>query len=477
MLIIATQFATYYLCCSKFPLMAKDKTTLRFWLRTDRPNKDTTAPIHLIYQIKGQRKYYAIPDTKLLPVNWDATEQQAKYIDKKAVKKLPDPVDPLLLLTSLEADEINSKLDQVKNDIKDIETRFKLDKRPFSAQMVIDALKEITRPETKKEQPGVNIVDFIKRFAKDSTGTHKTGTLKVYTGLGAHIAEFEKTKRITVTFESMDIATLKAFQSYLSSDKHYTAKGGKIIVKRMNNITIAKQISTLKTLLSYARTEYKINVNPDYRDFKVSRKDSDFEVITLTQEEFLSLYNLDLSQNKRLDAVRDVFCFSCATGLRYSDLKQLKREHIRKDNTIRMTAAKTGQKLVIPLIPISFAILQKYSGTHKPLPVISNQKTNNYLKELGEKAGIDTPIEKVRTYGVKTISKTVPKYNLLSIHVGRKSFITLSLEKGIAVQEVMSLSGHSTFKAFKRYVDVNDNRKKAVMATAWGEVNPLKVAK
>ena len=211
---------------------------------------------------------------------------------------------------------------------------------------------------------------------------------------------------------------------------------------------------------------------------QVSRKDTEFEVITLTEDEFLAVYNLDLSNRKRLDLVRDVFCFSCATGLRYSDLAQLRREHIRKDNTIRMTAAKTGQKLVVPLNPISDAILQKYADRHLPLPVISNQKTNDYIKEIGKLAKIDTPIEKVRMYGVKKVTEVWKKHQLLSIHVGRKSFITLSLEKGIAIQEVMSLSGHTTFKAFRRYVDVNDSRKKTVMAAAWGKVkdNKLKVS-
>ena len=243
----------------------------------------------------------------------------------------------------------------------------------------------------------------------------------------------------------------------------------------MNNITAAKQMSTLKTLLNYAKAEYKIHVKNDYKDFKVSRKDSDFEVITLTQDEFDAIYGLDLTKNKKLDAVRDVFCFSCSTGLRFSDLLQLRREHIRKDNTIRMTAAKTGQKLVIPLNPISYSILQKYTDRLKPLPVISNQKTNDYIKEIGKLAGIDTPIEKVRAHGVKKITRIFKKHDLLSIHVGRKSFITLSLEKGIAIQEVMSLSGHNTFKAFKRYVDVNDSRKKVVMANAWGKVENSKL--
>lgn len=390
--------------------------------------------------------------------------QRAIYLDKKQAKKIDPYFDQSFLMSASEVSEINSKLQDYISTISDIETRFKLDKVTFSPQMVIEALKTAKRPEVKREDPGVNLIDFIRQFVNDSRGTHKPGTLKVYTGLAAHLEEFQKQTRKKLTFDQIDIPMLRSFHGYLTEDSG------------MNNVTAAKQMSTVKTLLNYARTLYKIQVSPDYRDFKVSRKDSEFEVITLTEDEFISIYNLDLIENKRLDTVRDVFCFACATGLRFSDLVQLRREHIRKDNTIRITASKTGQKLVIPLNPISFAILQKYKDHHLPLPMISNQKTNDYLKEIGELAGIDTPIEKVRYYGVKKKIEVHKKYELLSIHVGRKSFITLSLEKGIAIQEVMSLSGHTTFKAFRRYVDVNDSRKKTVMAQAWGPVNPLKKA-
>src|SRR5690606_37932499 len=106
--------------------------------------------------------------------------------------------------------------------------------------------------------------------------------------------------------------------------------------------------STLKTLLKFARALYKIEVNSDYMDFKVQRKDTGLEVVVLSEDEFSTIYNMDLSENKRLDQVRDVFCFACSTGLRYSDLVQLKREHIQH-GIIRMTASKTGQRLEIPL--------------------------------------------------------------------------------------------------------------------------------
>jgi site-specific recombinase XerD len=143
---------------------------------------------------------------------------------------------------------------------------------------------------------------------------------------------------------------------------------------------------------------------------------------------------------------------------------------------------KNSKKIEVPLNPISFAIIQKYADRYKPLPVtakgkiLSNQKLNDYIKEIGKLAGINTSVEIVREAGTKKIANEYDKWELLSIHTGRKTFTTLSLAKGMAIQEVMALTTHSSFAAVKRYIDVTKERKKTVMAQAWGPVNPLKVA-
>lgn len=442
--------------------------TIRFQQRTDKADKKGYAPIRIIYQVSGQRKY--VPTTlKCIPANWDADKQQTVFIDKKAAKKLQPGTDYEIFLTDAQVKEINGKLKSYQTDIENVEKRFSLDKLVYTPQMIMDALAGIRQPEAKKDDPGKSITAFIKQFVEDSKATHKPGTLKVYTGLAAHLTAFQKHTGRKAIFEKIDIPFLRAFHSFLSESRSVVKADGLAESKPMNNITSAKQMSTLKTLLNYARTIYKIGVHPDYRDYKVARKDSDFEVITLTYDEFETLFNLDLTKNKKLAQVRDVFCFSCATGLRYSDLAQLKREHIRTD-AIKMTASKTGQRLEVPLNTFSAAILKKYEGVQRPLPIISNQKTNEYLKELCELAEINTPIEIIREYGINRKAVVYKKYELISIHTGRKTFTTLSLEKGIAAQDVMAITGHTTYKSFKRYVDVTSKRKQAVMAQAWGVV-------
>lgn len=485
-------------------MMAKDKSTLRFWLRTDRTNKNGSSPVHLVYQIKKDRKYYGVPGISLLFANWDIKEQCAVNVDKRHIKQMIDRVERDLrkcdddkqreklqhkidslcnsldnadrLLTGNDVKEVNAQLDKVRKDISNIEKRFELDGMTYNVDKVIEKLLEQTAPKTaKKEQPSINVVDFINAFVKDSTGTHKEGTLKVYTTLANHLSDFEKAKSVRVTFSNIDISMLRSFQSFLATErKRKDEETGKMrVIHAMNNISIAKQISTLKTILNYARSIYKYQVNQDYRDFKVSRKDGNFEVIALTGDELQQIVDVDVSGSKKLEKVKDIFLFSCFTSLRYSDLVDLKWEHINwRKKTIEKNAVKTGQRLLIPLTPQSYAILQKYKQKEAivPLPMISGQKLNDYIKELAEEAKINTPIEIVREYGKVKKSEMFKKWQVLSIHSGRKTFITDALSRGIAPQDVMSISGHSQWKSFRRYYEVTDQRKMAFMEKAYGAV-------
>ena len=136
------------------------------------------------------------------------------------------------------------------------------------------------------------------------------------------------------SFDNIDYSFFQSFQNFLILDR--IDVNGKTI-KGLNNTTVAKQLSTVKTFLNYARKQ-GIEISNKYKDFKIKRETR--EVIALTNEEFETLFNLYLSGNKRLSQIRDVFCFACATGLRYSNLNQLRREHIKSDE-IRLTVKKT----------------------------------------------------------------------------------------------------------------------------------------
>ena len=383
-------------------------STLRFNLRADKPDKSTKCPLELIYQVSGQRKYYQVKEIKLNPLNWDSGKQLAVYVNPtKAKKLLPAEshknLDSVILLES-EIETVNNNISKVKADIKDIEKRFELDKIPFSASMVIEALKNGSTGKTKKEEHKDLLFDFMDKYITDHASSREAGSLTVYRSVKNHLLAYQTETRHKVRFETIDYAFFQRFQNFLIGRTKTNASGE--VSSLLNNTTIAKALSTLKTFLGYARKN-GIKVNDSYKDFSIKKEK--LEVIALTEAEFTALLDEDLSKHKKLDQVRDVFCFSCASGLRISDMQQLKREHIKGDE-INLNVKKTKTELTIPLNSITSAILDKYKDQYKPLPLISSQKLNTYIKELCKKIHIDEPIEIVRFSGAKRETTINPKY-------------------------------------------------------------------
>jgi integrase len=476
--------------------------TTRFILRADKPDKEGRYPVDLLYQLSGQRKYFRTKE-KLLYLfcdlaaeiaanqaafdqgattksqylekkkklaaaekagnskveNWNDRNQKVIYLDSKIVKNLFPTIDYSLLPSTKEADGINNRLSAFKDEIENIERRFELNREVYSAEMVIKALKGNRSPITKKEAP--NVFDCIEKYIEDNKTLKEHGSLYVYKALKGHLHDFKIKKKKKITFDNIDYSFFLEFQNFLINTKNKKAPNG------LGNIHIAKLLSTLKTFLSHAKKTQKIQVSDEYKEFKL--KSHELEVIALTEKEFQTLYNFDLSNNKRLDQVRDAFCFSCTTALRYSDIKQLKRENIG-NGAIRVTITKTKQPLVIALNPYSQSILDKYSDRAKPIPVISNPKINEYLRELCKLAEINDPVQIVRFRGTKREEITYPKHEIITFHCGRKTMATLSLERGMSAEEVMKIGGWRTYSSFKRYVNITEQRAQVVMRNAWGEI-------
>lgn len=434
--------------------------TIRFALRTNKPLKDNSCMVELVYQKNGIRRFYNT-GLKAFKENWDLTHQELIYLNKAKAKKLLPGVDDSKIPTQDEVNEFNGELTKLRSHITDIEKRYSLDNEVYSPADVIEALKAIYNT-TKAETVQTDLFGFIDTYLTDNAKTRVKGSLSVYRAMKAHLKAYEDHTKIKVTFDRINYSFFEGFQNFLIERKKTVAGES---MPMLNNTTIAKQLSTVKTFLSYAKMR-DIDISDSYKKFKIKKRE--LEVIALTSDEFETLYNYDLSNSKRLSQVRDLFCFACVTGLRYSDLAQLKREHI-KNEVITLTSQKTRTINSLPLNKYAKEILSRYKDQHRPLPVISNQKLNDYLHELCENAGINEPIEIVRFRGVNREAVTYPKYELIGAHTGRKTFVTLSLEKGMSAEVVMTITGHKDYKSFKRYVNVTEQRKKTAMVSAWDE--------
>lgn len=167
-----------------------------------------------------------------------------------------------------------------------------------------------------------------------------------------------------------------------------------------------------------------------------------------------------------LEAVRDVFLFSCYTGLRYSDVYNLTWDDIH-DGKIEIVTVKTADRILIELNNKSQAILDKYADIRFPdkkvLSVLSNQKMNKKLHVLCKLASIVEPVKTTHYEGNKRIDKVQPKYELVGTHCGRRTFICTALSKGIPPSVVMKWTGYNDYKAMKPYIDIADEVKSSYM--------------
>ena len=420
-------------------------STLRLEIRKDKIDKNGMAPVYLIYQLQGTRKYFPT-GIKSFPENWEKDRQEFIYLSKGELLKL-------------EVGKLNNKLSDLKREIEKIEERHEANGIIYTPKMILDEVnkKPVARPDASSKE----LFSFIDKYILDNELLRVKGSLSVYKSLKFHLKGYEKKTGTKATFEKINNSFFQSFQNYLVGLKK--SDGSPLL----NNITVAKQLSTLKTFLSYASKQDEIKISDKYRSFKIERQNH-LEVITLTKEEFKRVYDLDLSGRPAWARVRDLFCFSCATGLRFSDLQQLRHEHLKNDS-FEIRAIKTDHKTNVPLNPYSRAILKKYEGEVRPLPKISNQKANEHLAEIMKFAGIDTPTEIVRYYGSKRIAKVYPKYELTRMHCGRKTFATLSLKAGMSAEYVMHIGGWSDYKSFKRYMNLEDiDTTKEVMDKVWG---------
>jgi integrase len=232
------------------------------------------------------------------------------------------------------------------------------------------------------------------------------------------------------------------------------------------NVTIKKEVAVIKSFLRWA-VEHDYTTNTKFLAARTHLSTVNKKVIYLDWDELMTVYEYDFSNNPKLAAVRDVFCFCAFTSLRYSDVANLRAEDVY-DDYICVTTIKTSDTLRIELNKYSRAILAKYHDCEFDnglvLPVISNQKSNKYLKDIGRICGLNSSIKMVTYKGAKRIEHTYQKWELLTTHAGRRTFVCNALMLGIPADIVMKWTGHSDYKAMKPYIAIADRAKKTAMS-------------
>ena len=380
---------------------------------------------------------------------WDADKQRVKNGCSNKLKQ--------------SASEINASLLEYYTEIQSIFKRFEVEDVMPTPEQIKEAFNALHKPASEEPKPQKEALpcDFFQVFDNfvEDCGRQNNwtdSTFEKFAAVKNHLTNF----REGLTFEFFDERGLNDYVGYLRD------------VKEMRNSTIGKQLSFLKWFLRWAFKE-GVHQNNAYDNYKPKLKSTQKKIIFLTWDELNRLREFKIPSNKQaLERVRDVFLFQCFTGLRYSDVFNLRRSDIKGDH-IEVTTVKTSDSLIIELNNHSKAILYKYKDVafenDKVLPVITNQKMNDYLKELAKLAGIDEPIRQTYYKGNERIDDVTPKYALLGTHAGRRTFICNALALGIPPQVVMKWTGHSDYKAMKPYIDIADD----IKANAMSKFNQL----
>ena len=408
--------------------------TTKLIIRKNRLNEAGKTPIYVQYCYNQKTSLFSTGE-KIEPIHWNAKEQKARK-------------------TLIGFNALNSSLMVVKERIDNAvrEAYFN------GNEPTISYVKRIINEKSEKRQlQGLTFFEVYQFFIKSTEGLLKKSTLKTYRTVEKHLRNFESLNRGKLSFDKIDDTFYISFKKFLIFSLGHT------------NNTVGKYVKTLKTFLGFA-TKLGVTNNNSFRKFKVDEEETNIKF--LTEDELSAIEQLDLTKKKKLSIVRDMFCLTCYTGLRFSDLKSLKPEHIKKrvyGMEIEINMIKTKTTVIIPLNDKAINILNNYDGFKRKLPIYSNQKSNDYIKEICFMANINSQITTVHFQGSKRIEKSVQKYNLISNHSGRHTFATLSLENGMRIEVLQKILGHKSIKTTMKYVRITDNVKAEEMNRAWNK--------
>lgn len=421
-----------------------------------RLNKQGEAPIRCAISLHGKR-YVTTVGYSVKPEQWSNDKQEVKRTSTNS--------------KGIGAKIINSHLKSIDSYFSDYDTKLTLNKNEVGNLQEIFVSRFGKKTTVSKR--GNSFFDVFDKFTAEMGAQNDwtASTFAKFTALRKHITGYNS----DIKFGDLNEKGLTKFVEYLRNDLN------------MRNTTISKQIGFLKWFLRWA-TNKGLCQEVAFMNYSPKLKATEKKVVFLEWDELMKVYSfefpelgtslklIDMNGNeyekvvrigkKTLEQVRDVFCFCCFTSLRYSDVANLKRSDI-SDDSITVTTIKTADTLKIELNKYARAILDKYEDIELPfnraLPVMSNQRMNEYLKELGEICGLNTSITDIYYRGNQRIENVLPKWQMIGTHTGRRTFICNALMLGISPQIVMKWTGHSDYKAMKPYIDIADAAKAEAM--------------
>jgi len=418
-----------------------------FYLKSEK--QDKFGKVSLLAQITVDYKPYRMKVGKVRLRDWNKRTQRLK----------------LTSLSEKEYDEnciMNALIDEVEKRAKELFNKVVLEKRKPTETELKNLL--IT-PEEPVLQRNKSFMSVFGEFIETNKSDKAERTIKGYTTVKNFITRFQESTRFYITWENIDV-------TFVDKLKKFT-----FLTERKQSGYYAKITKVLITFLHWAeeRNFYNGNIYD-----KLRAEEPEKEVIFISMNELLTLKDHDF-KNNRLNKVRDLYCFACFTGLRYSDVISLKHEHI-KDKILTKNQVKTGEIKSIPLNNFALEILKRNVGNEKPLPGMAIQNLNYYIKECCKNiannqsslSGFNRLVIKKNVIGSEVIEESIPLHEAITFHTARKTFITNSIMLGVNIKALQDMGAPKKEKDLKKYLKITDAFKSEVMDNTWNTISSLK---
>ncbi|MGM1429546.1 tyrosine-type recombinase/integrase [Sphingobacterium lactis] len=392
---------------------------------------------------------------------WDFKKQFPKAIYTKQIKRLNEVKTIMSELFNKKCNELGSfpppdeakKLQSIIDSVlknKQIQSKdTAVYKKTENLLVYIHdyILGAISSPITRYLKKGATEQPYKKRAIQSFLNTlntfidFKNGTPLTFKDI---LSGCERDKLPVIKFEDISNEFLVQFKRYLAN-------------KNLSINYYGSHLKYLKKFMKAALLE-KYHVNMDWKDFSKGRVE--VKNVALSTEQLQNLARYDFSDNPCYDNARDLFLVGCWTGLRYSDYSRLTMKNV-SDGFIDILTKKTNEQVVVPILKEMKLVLEKYKNTETGFPrSISDVKLNKYIKEIGkivgensDKSFLEKQVVERELLSGKQI-ETIPMYERLSTHTGRRSFCTNAVLLKIPKHIIMQISGHRSEAAFNLYVGI-----------------------
>jgi len=270
------------------------------------------------------------------------------------------------------------------------------------------------------------LMDYYREFLEFKSSEIIKGNLQP-----TSLIDYKTLRTILLDYEKLNKTKLQP--SHLAEDFFIRFKEYLLTTRNLNNNTAHKRMKILKSFLNYCEEKKYFKLGFNISTFKM--KGYDPTIVSLTEEEFCKLRDWD---GGRFEKVKDLFIFGCLTSLKFSIIKNLRRDDIVDDQII-IRSGKPGIQRIIPLTPTSQSILQKYDYN---LNFITNQTYNRLLKKMARSSDFfDTPVTVIIRRGDQRLSVQKPKWECFGSHLARRVNIIRNFSKNLPLDVVMDISG------------------------------------